>query len=99
MCNYSKLNVMEQEDYKKSLLDYEGVQNMLACTLEDGIAEGMKRGLEEGLKEGMEKGIEKGKTEMQLQVARQMIAMGMAVPTVAKATGLSEEENGRTVGH
>ena len=102
LCNYSKLNVMEQEDYKKSLLDYEGVQNMLACTLEDGIAEGLKRGLKEGMEKGMEKGIEKGiekgKTEMQLQVARQMIAMGMAVPTVAKATGLSEEEVGRTVG-
>lgn len=87
LCNYSKLNVMEQEDYRKSLLDYEGVQDMVACTREEGY----KKGLEEGIAEGMEK----GKTEMQRQVARQMLSRGMDVSIVAEITGLSKEEVGR----
>lgn len=76
MCNYANLNTMEKEDYRKSVLEYEDVQDAVACARADGK--------EEGLKEGMEKGIQ--------QVARQMISMGVDVPTISKATGLSESK-------
>ena len=43
------------------------------------------KGREEGRKEGMEKGIEKGREE----VARSMLARGMALPDIAEIAGLS----------
>lgn len=47
-----------------------------------------EEGIEEGVKKGIEKGIEKGKIE----VAKNLLSMGMNVLTVIKATGLSKED-------
>lgn len=88
MCNYANLNTMEKEDYRKSILEYEDVQDAVACAREDGREEGRMEGRMEGMKEGMEKGIEKGIQ----QVALQMLSMGVDVPTISKATGLSKTE-------
>ena len=40
----------------------------------------------------MEKGIEQGREEGISQTAKNLLAMGMSVTNVAKATGLSEEQ-------
>ena len=79
-CSYSNLNDMEQEEYKKSLLDYEGIRDAVACAREDGIAEGIEKGMEKGVEKGIQ------------QVALQMLSIGLDISTVAKATGLPESE-------
>lgn len=88
MCNYANFSNMEKEAYRKSVLEYEDVQDAVACAREDGMTEGYKQGVEKGREEGISKGIEKGI----LQVACQMLSMGVDVSTIAKATGLSETE-------
>ncbi|MCB8815264.1 Rpn family recombination-promoting nuclease/putative transposase [Desulfosporosinus shakirovi] len=42
--------------------------------------------------EGMEKGIEKGMEKGKLEVAENLLRLGMGVDMIMKATGLSEEE-------
>jgi len=42
----------------------------------------------EGMEKGMEKGVEKGK----LEVAENLLKLGMGIDMIIKATGLSEEE-------
>ena len=47
-----------------------------------------KKGLEKGLEKGMEKGMEKGKEE----VAREMLKEQFPAETIARLTGLTEEQ-------
>jgi hypothetical protein len=47
-----------------------------------------QRGIEEGMKEGLRKGLEKGK----LEVARNMLASGIAPDIIAACSGLSQEK-------
>ena len=42
--------------------------------------------------EGEEKGIAKGELSKGLEVARNLLAMGMTLPQIMKATGLNEEQ-------
>ena len=42
--------------------------------------------------EGMEKGIEKGMEKGKLEVAENLLRLGMGIDMIIKATGLSEEE-------
>ncbi|MCB8818112.1 hypothetical protein LJE72_21725 [Desulfosporosinus sp. SRJS8] len=52
------------------------------------ITEGMEKGMEKGIEKGIEKGMEKGK----LEVAENLLRLGMGIDMIIKATGLSEEE-------
>ncbi|NOH14806.1 hypothetical protein [Clostridium cochlearium] len=55
---------------------------------ERGIQKGMAQGIEKGIEKGMVQGIEKGKIE----VARNLLKMGMDLLAIMQATGLSKEE-------
>lgn len=75
-CRLSNLNETEMEAYKKSVMEYEDVQ--------DAIIYASRK----YLKQGKEKGI----AETKRQIAFSMLAMGLPIPTIAEATGLTEEE-------
>ena len=62
-CKYSNLNNMEQEEYKKSLLEYEGIRDAIECAREDAAKENFEQGLKQGLEKGREQGLEKGREE------------------------------------
>lgn len=62
-CQLSKLNIMEKDEYKKSVLEYEDVQDAMAYSMERGFDKGLKIGIERGLNEGKEIGIEIGIAE------------------------------------
>lgn len=87
-CQYSKLNDMEQEDYKKSLLEYVGIRDAVECAREDGQEEGYNKGLKEGRKEGREEGRE----EERRQVALKLLSLGMDRSTIKEITGLNDKE-------
>lgn len=88
LCKYSNLNDMEQEEYKQSLLDYEGVRDAVECAREDGREEGMEKGLELGREEGREEGREDEKRS----IAKKMLSLGVDMSTIRATTGLTEEE-------
>ncbi|MGL5033323.1 MAG: Rpn family recombination-promoting nuclease/putative transposase [Microcystaceae cyanobacterium] len=52
------------------------------------LQEGRQDGLEKGRQEGIQEGLQRGK----LEVARQLLELGMFVSQVAQVTGLSEQE-------
>lgn len=84
LCKYSNLNDMEQEEYKQSLLDYEGVRDAVECAREDGREEGMEKGLELGREEGRE--------DEKRSIAKKMLSLGVDMSTIRATTGLTEEE-------
>ena len=81
---HQKLTKMEQEEYKKSVLEYEDVQ--------EAVRYARAQGLEEGLEEGREQGREEGRAVEKRQLARNMLAEGLNLAMVAKISELTEAE-------
>ena len=63
----------------------EGKQEGLA----EGIEIGMEKGMKEGMEKGMAKGMEKGMNQKALEIAENMLSMGLSAEQVANATQLS----------
>ena len=56
--------------------------------MEKGIEKGMKQGLEKGRAEGKEEGM----NQRSLEIARNLLSLGLPVTQITQATGLTEEE-------
>ena len=73
---HQKLTEMEKEEYKKSVLEYEDVQEAVRYAREQGL----------------EQGLEQGRAVEKRQLALNMLAEGLDPATVARISGLTEEE-------
>ena len=58
---------------------------------EEAIEQGIERGLEQGIEQGLEQGIEQGLEQGIEKVAKNMLAMGLSLEDVVKASGLCIE--------
>ena len=67
--------------FEASKMAYRDIKNSVDTAKREGIAEGK----EIGMKEGMEKGM----NQKALEIAKNMLAMGLSAEQVAKATQLS----------
>ena len=79
----AKLTPQEMREYETSKMAYRDIKNSVDTAKREGIAEGK----EIGMKEGMEKGM----NQKALEIAKNMLAMGLSAEQVAKATQLSLE--------
>ena len=57
-----------------------------------GMEKGRAEGMAEGMVKGMAKGIAKGELSKGLEVARNLLAMGMSWTQIIQATGLTEDQ-------
>lgn len=80
----ASLNKEERMKYDESIKVYR--DNL--GTIEYAEQKGMKKGLEKGLEEGLEEGREEGRRE----TARNLKKLGVPIPVIMDATGLSAEE-------
>ena len=76
LCEISKLNDMEKQEYKKSVLEYADVQDAMRCSFEDGEKEGLQKGMQQGA----------------LTIAKNMKVLGVPVASIAQYTGLTVEQ-------
>ena len=74
--------------YEDSLKYYRDLKNSLDTAREEGEAEGIIK----GEKLGLIKGKEEGRVEGKIEIARNMLSMGMSIEMIKQLTGLSEEE-------
>lgn len=58
----------------------------------EGRMEGREQGLAEGRAEGMEEGLEKGRMETNIENARNLKKLGVAINIISQATGLSKKD-------
>ena len=86
-CQLSKLTTMEKEEYEKSVLEYEDVQDAMEYHHRMGKAEGFNDGFEKGMEKGMEEGM-----KALFKTAKKLLEKGMSVDDVSDATGLTEEQ-------
>ena len=57
-----------------------------------GMEKGRAEGMAEGMAKGMAEGMAKGELSKGLEVARNLLAIGMSWPQIMQITGLTEEE-------
>ena len=79
-CRMSNLNETEMNEYKKSIMEYEDVQDACVAAKEDGFEEGKAKGRTEG---------EANKAR---EIALGMLSKGYAVDIISDLTGLTEDE-------
>ena len=72
----------------------EDIKNMrdIYATRKFDEKRGMEKGRAEGMAEGIAKGIAKGELSKGLEVARNLLAMGMSWTQIIQATGLTEDQ-------
>ena len=86
-----KAHKAEQREYEASKMAYRDIKNSVDTAKREGIAEGMEKGMKEGMEKGMKEGMEKGMNQKALEIAKNMLAMGLSAEQVAKATQLPLE--------
>ena len=94
------LSSEEQEKYDESIKAaddyYSGLYGSYVEGEEKGIAKGIAKGMAKGMAKGIAKGMAKGRAEGELskglEIARNLLAMGMSWPQIMQITGLTEEE-------
>ena len=78
--------------FEASKMAYRDIKNSVDTAKREGIAEGkeigMKEGMAKGKQEGLAEGMEKGMNQKALEIAENMLAMGLSAEQVAKATQL-----------
>ena len=78
--------------FDASKMAYRDIKNSVDTAKREGIAEGkeigMKEGMAKGKQEGLAEGMEKGMNQKALEIAENMLAMGLSAEQVAKATQL-----------
>ena len=82
----------DKENYIKDMTTERDIINQREFARKEGLAQGIAQGLEQGKAKGLVEGEAKGKAESQREIAKNLAALGMDPATIAKATGLSEEE-------
>lgn len=75
-------------EYEASVKAYRDIVNAVNTARLEGLEEGLEKGLEKGLEEGIAKGERKKQTE----IARTLKEMGLDIPAIQKATGLTINE-------
>jgi predicted transposase/invertase (TIGR01784 family) len=90
------LNEEERWQYEVSLKQardaYATVESARIKAMEEGLQQGLEEGLQQGLQQGLEQGLEQGRRLEQEQIARAMLARGLAVALISELTGLPEDE-------
>ena len=85
--------VKKYYDYREKLVrdEISRLEGAKAEGEQIGIEKGEQSGIEKGKQIGIEKGEQIGIEKEKRSTARKLIAMGLSIPDIAKATGLDEE--------
>lgn len=82
----------EYQHYQKSLTNMGDYDNIINTAVEEAEKRGMSAGLEQGRIEGEAVGRTKGREEGKVETARNLLALGVDIETISKATGLDAGE-------
>ena len=56
------------------------------------MRKGMQEGMQEGMRKGMQEGIQQGISERNIEIAKNLVKLGMTLQQIVTATGLTKEE-------
>ena len=89
----------EIEDFRRILDEIglpkeyeEGIMTLADRLRQEGIKLGMQKGIQEGRQEGIQEGRQEGEHKKAVAIAKNLLAMGVSIEQVTKATQLSRNE-------
>lgn len=86
----TRLQIQAQED---AIRDNKAVLKAAVVRAEQrGLERGIEQGIEEGIEKGIKKGIEKGENKRNIEIAKNLINMGLSDNQIVSATNLSLNE-------
>ncbi|MDE6338038.1 MAG: Rpn family recombination-promoting nuclease/putative transposase [Muribaculaceae bacterium] len=89
---YLKMSKEERDAYDRHIDNIMVQNDVLDNAKEEGREEGFIEGREEGLVQGREEGLvqgrEEGRIQERVEIARNLLSIGMDIDSIAKATGL-----------
>lgn len=92
----AKFNPDELRLYEDSINAYRDIVNAINTAKKDSFAEGEAKGIEkgraEGMAEGRAEGIAEGINMRNMQIAKNLLRMGMSVADIAESTGLTAQD-------
>ena len=86
------LSSEEQEKYDESIKAIDDYYSGLYGSYVDGEEKGMAKGIAKGRAEGRAEGLAEGELSKGLEVARNMLAIGMPWSQIVQLTGLTEDQ-------
>ena len=94
--NIDKMTEEERRAYERHMDNLWYQKNAIGTSYDDGMQKGRRIGIEEGKKIGVEEGkkigVEEGKRIEKIKTARNLMRLGVAIETIANATGLDKSE-------
>lgn len=88
----AKFTRTELREYEDSLKAYRDLKNSLETAEEKGRAQGREEGRAQGREEGRAEGREEGRAEVRAKMIRDLLAFGLSVDQIAKATHLTVDD-------
>ena len=70
----------------------EAIRQMMESSKQQGVLQGMQQGIQQGRLQGRQEGIQQGEHNMQLRIARQMLAAKLPLQQISEMTALSMSE-------
>lgn len=89
---YDMLTKEEMEEIREHDGYVRGLKEGHASGVQEGLASGIEKGKKLGIEEGLKEGHARGAAERDRDIAVNMLAMGMDISVITKATGLSEKD-------
>ena len=87
-CEIAGFDKKKRIQYDKDMYDERRFYSELYTARREGMDEGMEKGMEKGRAEGKAE----GKAEGILETARNLLALGVDIETILKATGMKPDE-------
>ena len=80
---------LSSDDEMVTMFDQENMHEMIRNT---ELEEAQERGIERGMERGIKRGVELGSKEKAVEIAKNLIKIGLSEDQIVESTGLSKEE-------
>jgi predicted transposase/invertase (TIGR01784 family) len=89
---YAGMAPKERNEYLQNMRNEFDIKTEKWYALQEGLAKGIAQGIEKGIAEGEARGRAEGKAEGKIEVAKNLIKLGMTSEQICRATGLTPEQ-------
>ncbi len=91
--SFDKEKREEYEQRQKALYDYNSLMSQARNEgLKQGFEQGIEKGIEKGIQKGMEQGVEKGIEKSKIEIAKNLLTLGLSIEQISQGTGLTIEQ-------
>ena len=85
-------SITASEEFREIERMREKARHDEAQALHNAEQKGIQKGMQEGMRKGIQEGIQQGISERNIEIAKNLVKLGMTLQQIVTATGLTKEE-------